>query len=522
MSTIALEVIASMIKLGDLGPIYRGEFRKEHCTDAGSETLYDFCANYRRITDGQGRVPSMAVIRERFPHLTLPETAEEIDLPGLVYEARVYKTKLKIQSLTDKLVSALESMDPIADLRTVRTEFDEIMKEAASSRDMSFADVAMDILTDYEAKDILKQGIDWPWPSLNRATSGMHRGEFYIIAGRPKSRKTFVALFIAAFLFQICKLRVLFISPEMPAKQVMLRFIAFLTRVHYANFKRGELEPYEEVELYDILITLYNELNGFVESMEDDESKLSADPEPFIAPGSQGAFIVSKATGQPVTFIEAKIKEHRPDIVVVDSFYRLGAVGSKGYDSDWKVITNVSRHLKDIAMEHNVVLIGTHQLNRDAEEKVGSLANLALSDAFAQDCDLALRVITAKRKAGDRSALYVLGSRETDCEGVIIHNEPCNNFVEIEPITPGSKKKLLEMLQSEDADESKEGKGGGKAPANIRKNKQAAIKKSANTGLPAGIVDKPIHPGELPDPPEPEPESDDEELDEEFDEEAAE
>lgn len=511
MTTIALEVIASMIKLGDLGPIYRGEFRKEHCTDAGAETLFDFLSQYRRITDGHGRVPSMSVINERFPHLTLPETSEVIDLPGLVYEARVYKTKLRIQALTDKMVTALEAVDPVSELRVVRSEFDEIMKEASSSRDMSFAEVAMDILADYEAKDILKQGIDWPWPSLNRATSGMHRGEFYIVAGRPKSRKTFVALFIAAFLFRVCKLRVLFISPEMPARQVMLRFMAFIAEVHYSNFKRGELDAHEEEELYNIVIALSDLLNGIVTSMEEDHGAFIADTSDIVAPGSQGTFIVSKATGQTVSFIESKIKEHQPDVVVVDSFYRLGAIGSKGYDSDWKVVTNVSRQLKDLAMEHNVVLIGTHQLNRGADQSIGSLANLGYSDAFAQDCDLALRVITAKRKAGDRSALYVLGGRETDCDGVIIHNEPCNNFSEIEPITPSNRQKVLEMLQTEGAEDAKtegqQAKSSGRAPGNLKALKQAKINKGAvNTGLPAGrVVSTPIRPEEISDNGEDEP-----------------
>lgn len=505
MSTIALEVIAGMIKLGDLGPIHRGEFRKEHCPDAGSETLFDFLANYRRITDGNGRVPSFTVIKERFPHLTLPEPAELVDLPGLVYEARVYKTKLRIQSLTDKMVGALDSADPLGELRTVRTEFDEIMKDAASSRDMSFKDVALDILDDYMAKDILKQGIDWPWPSLNSATSGMHRGEFYIVAGRPKSRKTFVALFIAAYLVRVCKLKVLFISPEMPAKQVMLRFMAFIAMVHYSNFKKGELDATEEYELYNIIIALSNAMNGVIEEMTDDNSAFVSDVTEGNA--TEGAFVVSKATGQPVTYIESKIKEHNPDVVIVDSFYRLNAAGAKSYDSDWKAVTNVSRALKDMAMEHNVVLIGTHQLNRDAEDKVGSLANLGYTDAFAQDCDLALRVITAKRKAGDRSALYVLGGRETDCEGVIIHNEPCNNFSEIEPITPGSKSKLLSMLASEEelekaeADAANEGKKKtGAPPPNFKARVAGKLAQPKSTGLPASAADvETLHPEDVAD-----------------------
>lgn len=472
MSTIALEAIASMIKSGDLGPIHRGEFRREHCPDAGSETLFDFLSQYRQITGGLGHVPAMSVIRDRFPHISLPETAEITDLAGLVYESRVYKTKLNIQALTERMVSALDATDPIAELREVRAAFDEIMKDSAPVRDLSFEDAAMGILDDYAGKQILKQGVPWPWKALNRATQGLHPGEFYIIAGRPKSRKTFVALYIAAFLVKAYRLRVLFISPEMMPRQVMLRFIAFVAEVAYAEFKKGELLPEQEAQLFEMVAMVHDMMTGVLS----DDMSVYEETDIGASPRGQGAFIVAKATGQSVSFIESKIKEHRPHVVIVDSFYRLGVAGGVKYDSDWKAVTSVSRMLKDLCTDHELPLIGTHQLNREADEKVGGLSNLGYADAIGQDCDLAIRVITAKRKAGDISALYMLGARETDCEGVMIYNEPCSNFAEIEPIEQGSKNRLLKMLADEDEAEKLE---------------EAAEKekaKKANGGAPPGFT----------------------------------
>lgn len=503
MSTIALEAIAAMIKSGDLGPIHRGEFRREHCPDAGSETLFDFLSQYRQITGGMGHVPAMSVIRDRFPHISLPDTAEEPDLDALVYESRVYKTKLNIQALTERMVSALDATDPIAELREVRTEFDTIMKDSFSVKDLSFEDCAMEILDDYRLKEILKKGIPWPWKSLNYATHGLHGGEFYIIAGRPKSRKTFVALYIAAYLVKAYRLRVLFVSPEMMPRQVMLRFIAFVAEVAYAEFKRGELEPYQEEQLFEMVSMVHDLMTGIL--IDGEDSATYEETDVTAAPKGQGAFIVTKATGQPVSFIESKIKEHRPHVVIVDSFYRLGVAGGAKYDADWKVVTMVSRLLKDLAAEFEVPLIGTHQLNRAADEKVGNLSNLGYTDAFAQDCDLAFRVITAKRKTGDISALYMLGARETDCEGVMIYNEPCSNFSEIEPIAHGSKNKLLKMLADEDEEEQledaaqgekKKGTGGTGAPKNF--NDRAAIATSQKKQAAQPVLDAtPISPDEV-------------------------
>lgn len=500
MSTIALESLAAMIKSGDLGPIHRGEFRREHCPDAGSETLFDFLSQYRQITGGLGHTPAMSVIRDRFPHISLPETSENPDVAALVYESRVYKTKLNIQALTERMVSALDATDPIAELREVRMEFDAIMKDSMPIRDLSFEDSAMEILDDYRAKQILKKGVAWPWPSLNRATQGMHPGEFYIIAGRPKSRKTFVALYIAAYLVKTFRLRVLFISPEMMPRQVMLRFIAFVAEVAYAEFKRGELVPEQEEQLFEMVSMVHDLMTGVLT----DDFTTYEETDAGVSPNGQGSFIVAKATGQSVSFIESKIKEHRPHVVIVDSFYRLGMAGGVKYDSDWKVITSVSRMLKDLCTDHEIPLIGTHQLNREADEKVGSLSNLGYADAIGQDCDLAFRVITAKRKTGDISALYMLGARETDCEGVMIYNEPCSNFAEIEAIEQGSKNRLLKMLSDEDEAEKIEEaaekerakkEGGGAPPGFTSRAAKATAARKKSLGLPDDIT--PPDPEEL-------------------------
>lgn len=453
--SVALALITSMLKAGDLGPIHRGEFRKEHCMDAASVTLFEYLSSYRRHSGGVGHVPAEAVIKARFPHLQLPDVAPIIDLPGLVYEARTEKTRIRVQELASRLAMATKAADPIGELRTVRTEFDMIMRECSVADDLSFADSAHDILSDYTHNTILRHGIPWPWETLTRGTQGIQKGEFYIVAGRPKSRKTFIALYIAAYLVRVHGARVLFISPEMPARQVMLRFVAFLGEVHYAQFKQGSLSAGEEDKLFTSVLTLLDQMQdpGVVEHSDDN---LAVHKMPGMgSEPDRGGFVVAKATGQPVTFIESKIQEHRPHVVIVDSFYRLGmAGGSKTYDSDWKVITSVSRMLKDMSMDHKIGLIGTHQLNRDADEKIGSLANMGYSDAIGQDCDMAMRVITAKRRTGDKSALIILGARETDIEGVLINNVPCSDFSEIEPLVPGNRSKLLTMLSEEETSDA--------------------------------------------------------------------
>lgn len=486
MSSIPLDLIAAMIQQGDVSPILKGEFRREHCTDNGAESLFDFILRYPQITQGQGRVPSLSVIRDRFPHIMLPVPAVQVDIPGLVYEVRASKTRLQIQELADKMLSALTATDPISELRAVRHSFDLVMRDSAPSRDLSFDDAALDILEDYQNKEILKSGLPWPWPAINDATQGMRMGEFYLIAGRPKSRKTFVALFIAAYLVRVHNARVLFISPEMPSRQVMLRFVAFLAAVPYTSFKKGDLKKEDEDALFETIGAMIDSMNlpGVIEAETDNEQ---FNYQEHASEEHRGSFVVAKATGQPITFVGSKIQEHRPHVVIVDSFYRLGAPGGKAYDSDWKAVSTVGRIMKDLAMEHSVVMIGTHQLNREAEDKVGSLANLGYSDAIGQEVDMALRVVTARRSTGDKSALIVLGARETDCEGVIINNVPCSNFSQIEPILASNREALLEdLMKREEANE---------APTSDVPSGKVAKKSGSSTVRKGGTKTPELNPG---------------------------
>jgi replicative DNA helicase len=173
-------------------------------------------------------------------------------------------------------------------------------------------------------------------------------------------------------------------------------------------------------------------------------------------PGLIPSLDIVQSTGKTVSWMVSQIEMHEPDIVVSDSFYRQAAE-DKRHDGDWRGITSVSRALKDAAMDTNVVMIGTHQMNRGAEEKVGTLSNMALADAVGQDADLIMRVVTGKIEGHDRSALLVLGGREVPFDGIMINNKPCYDFTEIGEIT--DRRQVMELLGEQDEDSKKARKG---------------------------------------------------------------
>jgi len=379
-----------------------------------------------------------------------------------------------------------EAVDPLGELSLARDRLDEIMSEVSEQEDYGF-DTHLDVILEHYAnKMILPQGIPWPWDSMTEATQGMQKGDFIIVAGRPKTRKTFVALAIAVHAFVEFGSRVVIFTPEMHPYMILLRAAAIAARLRYSEFKQGELDPIEEMSLLET-VQAYGKLDTaeFIPAEYEDSEELGLDPREGedSRPFAGSLFKIVKSTNRPVSFIQSKIKQYRPHIVLCDSFYRQTAEGASKSDSDSKVLTSISRQLKDTASDEEIVLMGTHQINRDGSKKVGDLDNLAYSDAFGQDADLVLRVITERKEdTPDISAIALLGAREVNIDGVLINNVPCSDFSEIAKIT--NINKLLEMLKQEsDAEDDEDGSGADGSQKEALKNRAKKTKTKAKAAV---------------------------------------
>jgi len=486
LSAIEMDLIAAILDTGDMSPIFEGHFTEEHCLTNEGKALYQFIANYRVTTQGAGRIPTRATIEHRFDleGFGLPEQGLVVpDVRALLHEVYIEWARKQLRELASETAEIAEDVDPLGELAALRQKLEVIETQLTPSEDGSFATHLDEIVEDYAAGALLPAGIPWPWPTMQEATNGLHRGEFYPIVGRPKARKTFVALEVCVNAMIKDHARVLVVTPEMPVKQMLLRATAFAAKLNYTDFKKGELS-FEDEQLLAALAQRYaasatkekGDVVFHAASGDEDEERDFA----------KASFVVTKGTNRGLSYIEAKVDQYKPDIVFIDSFYRLSGEGQKKSDADWKVVTSLSRGLKDMAMDRNVVVIGTHQMNRGADREIGSLANLALSDGVGQDADMVIRVITCKRiHTNDISALVILGARETSAEGVLINNVPCCDFSEIEPII--SPRKIMDMLMEEEQQDVDEGEGEDKKNRHKKKKKQGSVGKTSSKAAPVGI-----------------------------------
>jgi replicative DNA helicase len=456
-SNVELRLLATILYTGDYSPITNGEITSEVLTTDSGKILFNFITGYRGETNGGVRFPSLVIARSRFENsaIEIPDPDPSDTLPALVHEVRAERFRTNVAQVAHELSMACERPEELPEavnsaLASLKGELLPIQR----ARRASLTDHIQDVLANYDCGAILTAGIPWPWPSMTYATKGLHPKQFVVIAGRPKSRKTFVAIAIAAHAVMEHGARVLFISPEMPPEQILLRFIASLCKLHYMEFKDGSLAPEEKARL----ITASRRY-GRLKHETDNQYALRFQGANGTPMSALPCFEVIQGTSQTAEWIEAQIEVYRPDLVIVDSFYRLRVDGGRRNDADWKAVTAVSRALKDLAMNTGVALVGTHQMNREAEGRLGTTGNLALADAVGQDADFILRVITGKLDGIDRSALLTLGGREVPFDGVITNNRPCYDFSEIATITDRRVvEQLLHDVPPDAEDEKKEKK----------------------------------------------------------------
>lgn len=443
---IELGLLAVMLKTGDFGPIAREEVTLDHFQTNTGQTLFGFIRNYKRSSDGAAIYPSLKIVKSRFDvaALELPEPDPSDNVTNLTHELKIQKHRADLRALAlDIETVASDSEDPTTRVGEILAKLRQITEIQQRVPHMSLARDIEEIVADYKFGKILPAGIPWPWPTMTEKTKGLHKKEFIVIAGRPKSRKTFTALRIAVHAVKYHHKRVLVFTPEMPVRQVFLRCIAHLCDLPYTQFKDAALAEAEAARLFATART-YGRTHG----LGDDAYQYHLlEHIPGLVDTYPSLDIV-QSTGRDTSWLLQQIELYQPDIVVFDSFYRQRAQGAKKNDSDWKAVTSLSREMKDLVMEAGVVGIGTHQMNRGADRSAGDLSGLALADAIGADADGIWRVATGKIQGEDVSALYGLGNREVDFDGVLIRNKPCYDYSEIGLIK--DKQQVLDLMKQEE------------------------------------------------------------------------
>ena len=210
------------------------------------------------------------------------------------------------------------------------------------------------------------EGVPTGYPDLDRMLTGMHPGEFILIAGRPSMGKTSIGMNIVENAAIRHGAKVAVFSLEMPAEQLVMRMLCSEAKVDMQSVRRGTL------------------------TMEDWERLTDA-----MVPIARSQIYIDATSGLSVPEMRSKARrlqmEHGLDLIMIDY---LGLMSGSGkFNSRQEEVSGISRALKSLAQELRVPVIVLSQLSRanaGRSDHRPILSDIRDSGAIEQDADVVM------------------------------------------------------------------------------------------------------------------------------------
>jgi len=203
---------------------------------------------------------------------------------------------------------------------------------------------------------------------LDEMTAGLQPSDLILIAGRPSMGKSAFALHIALNAGVRHGSKILILSLEMSAAQLVQRLLSSEGRVSSLAVRTGRLAAAD-----------WGKLTSAAGRLSD--TRIFIDD----SPGLTALEVRAKARRMKA--------EHGLDLVIVDYIQLMRGRGSSSEISRQQEISEISRSLKALAKELNVPLVALSQLSRAIEargDNTPRLSDLRESGALEQDADLIL------------------------------------------------------------------------------------------------------------------------------------
>jgi replicative DNA helicase len=209
-------------------------------------------------------------------------------------------------------------------------------------------------------------GVPTGFIDLDRLLGGFQQGDLIIVAGRPGTGKTSLAMTIMDYAARRHGRCVAIFSLEMPSQQVVQRLVAGATGIESQRLRTGEISE-DELAL---VARAMGELS---------ETSVYVDDTPAIAPME----------------LRAKARrlqaEHPLDLIIVD-YLQLMQAGLR-MENRVQEVSYISRQLKSLASELHVPVLACSQLSRAVEsrpDKRPLLSDLRESGSIEQDADVVM------------------------------------------------------------------------------------------------------------------------------------
>jgi replicative DNA helicase len=313
--------------------------------------------------DSSGGVLFLTNLTYGLPHVTsIAQYAKVVRGKSLLRQLVKVANKISSEALEEEdepqniLDHAEHAIFALADER-IRQGFEHIKHPAERVLEKAEA---------VEHRDLVVTGVPTGFRGLDSLTSGLQKQDLVVIAGRPSTGKTSLALALAQHAAIDSKAVVGVFSLEMSAEALAMRMLCSEANVDAQKFRSGFLSNDEWARLGKALGKL-------------GDARIFIDDTPAISVLEMRAKARRLATEQK-----------QLDLIMVD-YLQLMSGSTRRFESRQQEVSQISRELKALAKELNVPLIALSQLSRAPENRTDhrpQLADLRESGAIEQDADL--------------------------------------------------------------------------------------------------------------------------------------
>lgn len=290
--------------------------------------------------------------------------------------------KLKEEKIKRMLLDV--SKNPTSVTEKIKAITDEMDKLTATNVKEA-TDLGKSYQEDIEQRKIaqpLKYGIS----ILDYYTGGIRKKELTVIAARPSIGKTAFALQIA-YNLAVKKNKVLFFPLEMSGSQLTERIACRETNISHEHLKTPKYLTEEENQ----------ELKRFISYIGGTKEHLKI---------IEGVSLLSA--------IKKHIEYYQPSVVFIDQLSQLRE--NQKFNSFREQFTYMTNTLKKIAMELDIPIILCAQINRSAQEKEPTLADLKESGSIEEDSDNVIMLHQTDEGVGDLIDMSILIRKQRNGE----------------------------------------------------------------------------------------------------------
>lgn len=425
---IEYALVSQVCETHDFHTLEKNQITADYFTVPEMRAIYEWLRYVYHHPQTAGLVPSVDMVRQYFPAFQ-PVYAPD-PVPILCSALRDSKMRMELLNLAQVLQWNAEK-DPKEALSKLKQAHHSLAAMETVGLDLSMSAAYQILMERYSSVSQAGGciGIPYPWDILNDETQGMQPGNYIVLYGRPKSMKSWVGVYIAVHAYLKSRRRVLYYTREMPTIQIAQRVAAAMCGVDYRAFKNGRLDP-----------NLFAYVQAVLQGLLHDEQSAGKH-------GRQPCFVITadkSPTGGGVSWLEAKIAEVDPDLVVIDGVYLMRDDRANARTADWKNILHISQDIRQMTLQRNIASIAITQANRKSDQMRGdAFEDMAYTDAFNQDADAVFKLkhtmhrdqTTGLKKS--EIQMYAPGLREGVLDGIVINGVPATDFSFVRPIVDG-------------------------------------------------------------------------------------